>query len=139
MLKKICLFMVSISCLSSVFGSDQAVVSSAALASNVHPLGVSASMNYELAPNSPQVFPNFMPWTVKGVCEVSTIDEADEIEVRALVGKGSLNDQVIVANDVVMITVKSGDKFTVTADKGAKVQLTNLGLNTVHAVCSNTR
>lgn len=109
--------------------------SSYALESNAMPLqGV--TIEYELAPNQPQIFANYMFWTVEANCKIFTEDDSDDLHVVALARTGKVNDMPLSAGQSMHVTVHPNENLKLSADSGAKVQITNLGQHMVKASCS---
>jgi hypothetical protein len=113
----------------------------ASFSSSVYSMGTYAlqlgtTLEYELPNNDPQQFINYMFWTVEADCQIATTDESNDLYVKALAKKGKVNNQVLKAGESLVVTVHNGDVLRLSADSGAKVEITNLGLHTVKATCS---
>mgnify|MGYP000370174043 CR=1 FL=1 len=94
------------------------------------------TIEYELPPNSPQVFSNYMFWTIEANCRIIAEDESDVLNVLALAKKGKVNDVQLTSGQSLQVTVHPSENLKISADSGAKVEITNLGTHTVRASCS---
>lgn len=106
------------------------------LATTIHPLVQGVSVDYDLPSNDPQIFSNVFFWTVKASCTIITDMPESTILIKALSKTGSVNDIHLSAGQTVSIAVRNGDKFTISATSGAKVELTNQGEKNIVARCS---
>ncbi|ETO93531.1 hypothetical protein [Legionella oakridgensis] len=105
-------------------------------ATTVHPLVQGVSVDYDLPPQNPQIFSNVFFWTVKASCTIITEMPESAIVIKALSKTGSVNDMHLSAGQTVSIAVRNGDKFTISAASGAKVELTNQGEKNIVARCT---
>ncbi|CAM2975893.1 hypothetical protein [Legionella worsleiensis] len=96
----------------------------------------SMSIDYELMPNEPQLFVNYLYWDLQANCVITTNDESNELFVEALAKQGTINDVILVKGATMRIIVRQGDTLKINAQSGAKVKITNLGQNTIKASCS---
>ena len=66
------------------------------------------------------------------------ISESDNnmLLVKALRKSGSVNGMHLVMGDQTILSAKPGDLFTISAESGAKVEVTNLGLTPFKASCT---
>ena len=94
------------------------------------------TVEYELAPNDPQVFSNVFFWTIKSTCTVISEFPDNSIFTTMIRKSGSVNGIPLTAPDAMSLTAQPGDKLNITAESGAKVELVNLGLYTIKASCS---
>ncbi len=94
------------------------------------------TVEYQLAPNQPQVFTNYMFWAVEANCKILTSDESNSLRVVALAKKGKVNDVPMSSGQTLYVTVHQNENLKVAADSGAKVEITNLGEHTVVATCT---
>ena len=101
-----------------------------------HNIKPGVSIDYELPPGDPQIFANYWFWSVTATCSISGKDPSNDIFAEVLNKKGSINGNAVSAGDTLMMTVRPGDKLVISADSGARVQLTNRGRNTIVAKCS---
>lgn len=102
-----------------------------------HSLQKGVSIEFELPPNQAQLFTNYMFWPVEANCKISTEDEGDVLYAVAMAKKGKLNDIPWSKGDTIRVTVHNGETMKLNADSGAQVSITNEGLHTVKALCSN--
>ncbi|EHL32846.1 hypothetical protein [Legionella drancourtii] len=109
--------------------------SSYALENNIM-LQQGVTIEYELPPNQPQIFSNYMFWTIEANCKMITEDENDDLHVVALARKGKVNDVPLSTGQSLQITIHPNENLKISADSGAKVQITNLGQHMVKASCS---
>lgn len=93
-------------------------------------------LDYELPPQNPQVFINFMFTPVKATCTIISECMDNALEVTMLRRGGVLNGAKIAQGDVIELFLKDGDKFVFTVDSGAKIQLLNKGNELIRANCS---
>lgn len=96
----------------------------------------SMSIDYELMPNEPQIFVNYLYWDLQANCIITTNDESNELFVEALAKQGTINDVLLVKGATMRVVVRQGDVLKINAQSGAKVKITNLGQNTIKASCS---
>ena len=97
----------------------------------------SVTIEYELLANEPQVFINYMFWTIDANCTITTEDESNELYVVALAKKGKVNDIPLANGQSLRVTVHNGEKMKLSADSGAKVEITNFGEHAIKAVCTS--
>lgn len=96
----------------------------------------SITVEYELLPNEPQVFTNYMFWAVEANCKIITEDSSNILYVVALAKKGKINDMPLLAGQSLQVTVHPEEYLKLNADSGAKVEITNYGDHTVKAICT---
>lgn len=94
------------------------------------------TMEFELPPNQPQVFTNYMFWIIEANCKMSTEDESNPLNAVALAKKGKINDVILSAGQSLQVTIHAGENLKLSADSGAKVEITNLGQHMVKASCT---
>ncbi len=94
------------------------------------------TFDYDLVPNQPQIFTNYMFWMVEANCKITSQDESDDLQISALAKKGKINNIPLSAGQSIQITVHSRENLKIAADSGAKVEIINLGQHTVKASCS---
>jgi len=95
-----------------------------------------ATVEYELPPNQPQLFINYMFWSVDAVCKITTPDDSNEFYIMALAKKGKINDIALSAGQSLSLTVHTEEDLKISAESGAKVEITNLGQHLVKATCT---
>ncbi|MBN9225827.1 MULTISPECIES: hypothetical protein [Legionella] len=113
-----------------------ASLSTNAYSTESHLLQRGVTIEYELPSNDPQIFLNYLFWPVEANCKIATEDESDEFVVTALAKKGKVNDVSLSAGDSLRITVHPGENLKISAESGAKVEITNFGQHTVKAICT---
>ncbi len=113
-----------------------ASISTSAYSISIHSLTPGVTLEYELPSNQPQVFVNYMFWTIEANCKIETKDQSDELLVEALSKKGKVNDITLSEGQSMRVTVQNGQNLKITADSGARVKITNLGQTLVKATCS---
>ena len=113
-----------------------ASISTSAYSIPIHSLTPGVTLEYELPSNLPQIFVNYMFWTIEANCKIETTDESNELFVEALNKKGKVNDIILSEGQSMRVTVQNGQNLKITADSGAKVKITNMGLSLVKAICS---
>ncbi|CEG56381.1 hypothetical protein [Legionella fallonii] len=102
-----------------------------------HALRPGVTLEYDLPPHQPQLFVNYMFWSVEANCKIAMEDEAVDLFAEALAKKGKINDIPILAGDTRLLHVLAGDTLKLAADSGAKVQITNQSDRMVHATCTS--
>lgn len=112
-----------------------ATFSSSTYAMVSHTLQPGMTVEYELVPNEPQLFINYMFWAIEANCKIATVDESDNLFAEALAKKGKINDITLSEGQSMWVTVHPGENLKLSADSGAKVKITNTGLHTVKATC----
>ena len=115
-----------------------------------HELKAGLSVEYEFPPHSPQVLMNFTIFTINAVCTIQTPtpdtdsdSDSDSnpdfgnyiLHVKGLYSSGIINGQDFSKNDEMDFPVKNGDIITLTAYAAARVEFTNIGENTIKALC----
>lgn len=100
----------------------------------IQPAGI--SVEYDFPPNQPQLFTNYMFWTIEANCKMITEDESDELYAIALAKRGKINDIPLSSGESIQVTIRNNDNLKVSADSGAKVEITNLGKHLVKASCT---
>lgn len=113
-----------------------AVLSTAAYSTTTHTLQKGVTVEYELLPNEPQLFTNYLFWAVEANCRITTIDESNDLLAEAKAKKGAVNGITLTAGESMRVTVHSGENLKLKAESGAKVQITNFGKHSVKATCT---
>lgn len=111
------------------------LLSAEAYSTQTHILQQGVTLEYELAPNEPQMFVNYMYWEIMANCKISTVDQGDELFAEALAKQGKINDITLTKGNTLSLTVHQGETMKITAAPGAKVRITNHGKHTVKATC----
>lgn len=101
-------------------------------------LSTGTSIEADLPSNEPQVFSNFLLWKVKGNCEIISQIEPSLLSFKMLTNKGTLNGVEFSAGDSLTMTVNSGQKFELSADPRAKVEIINHGTSSIRMRCTST-
>lgn len=96
----------------------------------------SITVEYELLPNQPQTFVNYMFWAIEANCIITTEDASNDLYVVALAKKGKINNVPLSSGQSLQVTVHDKENLKISADSGAQVQITNLGQHTVKASCT---
>lgn len=94
------------------------------------------TVEYELQPNEPQLFINYMFWPIDATCKIISEDESNELFIEAKARKGKINDATISEGQTLTVVVHPNENLKLGADSGAKVQITNRGNHVVKATCS---
>jgi hypothetical protein len=102
-----------------------------------HSLQAGVTLEYDLPSHDPQVFINYMFWTVEANCKITSEDEKVDLFVEALSKKGKVNDVTLYAGQSMRVSVQSGQNLKISADSGAKVQITTVSDHNAHATCSS--
>lgn len=95
-----------------------------------------ATVEYEFLPNQPLVLTNYMFWTIKANCRITTEDASNPLYVVGLAKKGEINNIPLAAGQSLHVTVYPTEILRLSADSGAKVEITNIGAHAVKATCS---
>ncbi|WP_028389666.1 hypothetical protein [Legionella fairfieldensis] len=93
-------------------------------------------IDYDLLPNVSIEVINLAPWTIRAKCTFTLQDPSDDISIEMLNSTGKINDQPVAKGDTIILTIHPQDKMVISADKGTKVKLTNLGQSIVKTSCS---
>ena len=106
------------------------------LASTLYTFQTSPAVDYELPSNEPQVFSNVFRWAIHAECVA--IQDSDETTIlfKMLRKKGVLNDISLSRGESIRINVQRDEKFTIVAEPGATVQMTNEGDELLIARCT---
>ncbi|MBN9231888.1 MAG: hypothetical protein BGO90_12465 [Legionella sp. 40-6] len=99
----------------------------------VHALNM--SMDYELHPNQSHTFINYMFWTIDADCKIESQDSSNKLVVVALAKKGKVNEVPLETGQSLEITVVHDQVLKLSAESGAKVEITNYGEHTIKASC----
>ncbi|BCA95102.1 hypothetical protein TUM19329_14630 [Legionella antarctica] len=102
-----------------------------------HSLQQGVTLEFELPPHDPQLFINYMFWSVEATCKITSEDENVELFAKALAKKGKINDITLTVGQSLQVNLHSGENIKLSADSGAKVQITNLGTHLVRATCTS--
>lgn len=113
-----------------------ASLSTAAYCSVSHIMKQGVTIEYELPSAIPQIFINPMFWAVEANCKIASEDESNEFLVVGLAKKGKINGIELYAGQSVRISVHPGENLKLSAESGAKVEITNFGQHTVRATCT---
>ncbi len=101
-----------------------------------HALQSGVTLEYDLPPHDGQIFTNYMFWVVNAKCQITTEDATNDLLIEVLARKGSVNEMQLSQGESMKVVVSHGDILGLSADSGAKVKITNLGLHMVKASCS---
>lgn len=105
-------------------------------ATTTHALQKGMTVEYELLPNEPQIFINYLFWAVEANCIMASEDDSNDLLAEALARKGAVNGVVLTAGESMRVTVHAGENLKLRAESGAKVQITNFGQHSVKALCT---
>jgi hypothetical protein len=100
-------------------------------------LQAGATLEYELVPNQPQLFTNYMMWAIEAKCKITSEDEGNVLFAKAIRKSGKLNDIPWTTGESLRVTVHNGEILKINADKAAQVEITNEGQHTVRATCTS--
>ncbi|KTD82861.1 hypothetical protein [Legionella waltersii] len=100
-----------------------------------HNLVPGVTLEYEFQPNQPQVFVNYLYWEVSAECKIYSEDSSNEMFTEALLKRGKVNGIPLSKGETLKVTVHNGDILKISAEAGAKVQITNIGAHTLKAIC----
>lgn len=101
-----------------------------------HNLAPNMSIDYKLPVDHAEEFVNHMFWSITATCTFHTEDESDDIFIKMLSKSGKINGNKINKGDVLTVTIHNNERMKISADSGAKVQLTNKGQHSINAKCS---
>lgn len=105
--------------------------------SMTYSFGSTAVLEVELPPSDPQIFYNFLLWKVKGSCEVISDTPLNPISFKMLSSKGTLDGVEFAEGSSLSIIASAGQKFQLTAEPRAKVEITNNGEHTIKIHCAS--
>ena len=114
------------------------LLSSNTYATTTYPLIPKLSIDYVFPPNEPQLFHNYLFWTVTATCSVESQQEQNLMSVEVVAKKVTVNDRVLQQGDMAQEVIRNGGKLNFTVEPGAKVQFTNLEGVPVTAKCATT-
>ena len=103
-----------------------------------HTMSPGVSIDYSLQPGQPETLVNYWFWSIKATCVVTGEDPSNDIYAVVLNKQGTINGKPLSMGQDLLMTVHPGDKLFITAESGAKVELTNRGEHTVIAHCSTS-
>jgi len=104
-------------------------------ATQINTLQAGMNLNYELQPNEPQIFTNFLFWKLTGHCTVTNDIDPTPLYFTVLSKKGSINGVDFSVGQSLEFTAHSGEKFDLSADANAKVELVNHGSEIIIMNC----
>ncbi|MDI1351424.1 MAG: hypothetical protein PSV35_01435 [bacterium] len=102
-----------------------------------HALQAGITIEYELPAGEPQLFSNFLFWSVEADCKLFTEDESNLLVIEAKAKSGKINGMPVSKGDMISLLIHGGDVLRLQADGGAKVEITNTGEHLVKASCSS--
>lgn len=102
-----------------------------------HSFASGVAMEAELTPNQPEIFYNFLLWKVKGTCEVVSESAENPISFHMITNKGSLNGVEFAPGESLFLVAQPGQRFELIAEPRAKVEVLNLGTQTIKIKCSS--
>ena len=111
------------------------ILATPAFSMTEHLLVQGRPIEFALIPNDPQVFSNIFFWKIQAVCTILGETAAAPISAKMLRKTGTINETLLGTGDSSGLVVEPGDKLFITADSGAKVELVNLGEETIIASC----
>lgn len=95
-----------------------------------------ACLNLELAPKEHKVISNGTLWTIHATCQIQTSATKKTIQVGGLKSTSQVNGKSLSEGETTSMTVYDQKTIEVTAEPGAQVSITNMGADSVVAVCS---
>ncbi|KTC90601.1 hypothetical protein OQJ18_00855 [Fluoribacter dumoffii] len=95
-----------------------------------------ATLEYVLRSNVPEPVANFFMWPIEAECKIVSEDESNDILFEALAKKGKVNNVDLTAGQSLLIKVHPNEILKISADSGARVDITNFGPHTVRAICT---
>jgi hypothetical protein len=95
-------------------------------------------IDFDLPAKEPQNLSNVFRWTINAECTIIKSDETSVILFKMLRKNGVLNDIIFHRGESLRIAVKLQEKFTIVAEPGSTVQMTNEGETLVTFRCSAT-
>lgn len=91
----------------------------------------------KLSPNESKQLSNNSLWTMNATCNIQSGSTAkNKIRVSILKNKGSVNGRSLSTGQGTSVSVKAHDNISVSAEPGTKVNIINLGNESVQAVCA---
>lgn len=113
-----------------------ASLSTGTYATTSHTLQAGMTVEYDLPPNQPQLFINYMYWEIEANCKITSEDPSNDLVATALAKKGKINGVTLSKGNSMRLTVRHGEVIKLSAESGAKVEITNEGKHTIKATCS---
>ena len=109
---------------------------SSSFSTTIHNFATGVAMTAELPPNDPQIFYNFLLWKVKGTCEVVSESEENPLSFHMITNKGTLNGVEFSPGESLYLVAQPGQRFELAAEPRARVEVVNLGTQTMQLKCS---
>lgn len=106
-------------------------------AGTTHNFATGVAMEADLHPNEPEVFNNFLLWKVKGSCEVISDAAENPISFHMITNKGTLNGVEFAPGESLFLVAQPGQRFELSAEPRAKVEVLNLGAQLIKIKCSS--
>jgi|LakMenEpi03Aug12_release.lakeMendotaPanAssembly.Ray.scaffolds.fasta_scaffold1640602_1 hypothetical protein len=95
-----------------------------------------SGIDFYFEPNQSTVFTNAFPWQLKATCQVVCDDSVlNSMQAKILKKFGILNDQRLEVNQSMCLDIHDGDKFSLVAPQGSKVEIKNTGASIIKANC----
>ena len=102
-----------------------------------HTFSQSASYEFVLPSNEPQIFTNTFFWAVEAKCTIISDEAENPFSFTVLRKSGSLNGIQLAKGDAMELIVHPGDQLHISAASGGRVELINHGSKTIKASCGS--
>ncbi len=93
-------------------------------------------VNLNLAPKGSKLIENNYLWVLNATCTIQCNKLKNKIMVRVVKNKGTVNGKNLSIGQVTSVIVHNNDSISVSAEPGAKVNIVNVGADSVQATCS---
>jgi len=91
----------------------------------------------KLNPNESKQLTNNYLWTLNATCNIQGSGQSkNRIRVSILKNKGTVNGRNLSTGQGTSVTVRNNQSISVSAEPGTKVNLINIGTDSVQAVCT---
>ncbi len=92
-------------------------------------------VDLKLMPKTSKLITNHYASTLTANCIIQTKESKNKILVSVVENKGRINGKRLSKGQATSITVHNNQSISVSADAGAQVNLLNLGVDSVNAIC----
>lgn len=92
-------------------------------------------VNLKLTPKASKLITNHYAWTLNATCKIQA-NQPNKIRVSIIQNTGKVNGRALSQGQATSMIVRNNQNISVSAEPGAKVNLINLGEDTVQASCS---
>lgn len=112
------------------------VFSCSTFATNTHLLTSGASIDLEFPPHEPQLFQNFLFWTVTTNCVIESENLDNHIHIKIVKKSVTVNNKALKQGDTFSEVIRSSGQLSFIVESGAEVEFTNQDDLPFKATCS---